>query len=291
MILNFKKIEKADIGVLHQALKGDTAVCDHTVGGIFLWRGWFDTHYCVSGDTLFLRARYTEDRTAFTFVGGDVINAYLTLKQYCDESGERFRLYCITIDVMEKLRTSFPELKASAERDMFDYIYDARELSELIGKKWNGQRNHINRFKKTYQEYSLKIIESPEDITRVREFFRYIQKTRLKDFSAAFEELERIDEALTLFNELGLCGAYVTVEDKVVAASLGEIVGDVLFVHVEKALVEYTGVYPMMANSFASLFGKNVRFINREEDEGDEGLRRSKLSYHPVILKEKYVVW
>jgi hypothetical protein len=93
----------------------------------------------------------------------------------------------------------------------------------------------------------------------------------------------------TLFTELGLCGAYITVDGIVVAAALGEIVGNVLFEHVEKALVEYTGIYPMMASSFASLFGKNVRYINREEDEGDEGLRRSKMSYHPVILKEKYI--
>ena len=288
-MLNFKKIEKEDIETLRKALGGDTSVCDHTVGGIFLWRGWFDTHYCVYGDTLFLRVRYTEDHTAFTFVGGDPREAYSTLKRYCFQSGEELRLYCITIDVMETLKTEFPELRFTAERDMFDYIYDAKEFSSLVGKKWNGQRNHVNRFKKTYPNYSVNIIETNSDIERIRDFFRLLKTTRLKGFSAAFEELERIDEALTLFTELGLCGAYITVDGIVVAAALGEIVGNVLFEHVEKALVEYTGIYPMMAGSFASLFGKNVRYINREEDEGDEGLRRSKMSYHPVILKEKYI--
>lgn len=289
-MLNFKKIEKEDIKTLRDALKGDTSVCDHTISGIFLWRVWFDTHYCVLGDTLFLRVRYTDNCAAFTFVGGDPINAYLTLKQYCEQSGERLRLYCITIDIMEILKNEFPELKFVAERDMFDYIYDAKEFSSLVGKKWNGQRNHINRFKKTYPNHSVHVIETNEDVARVREFFRFLKTSRLKDFPAAFEEMNRIDESMTLFSELGLCGAYITVDDVVVAASLGEIVGDVLFEHVEKALVEYTGIYPMMANSFASLFGKNVRYINREEDEGDEGLRKSKMSYHPVILKEKYAV-
>ena len=172
---------------------------------------------------------------------------------------------------------------------MFDYIYDLGDFISLTGKKWNGQRNHINRFKKTYPDHSVKVIETSEDIEAVRGFFLFLKTSRLKSFSAAFEELERIDEAMTMFSELGLCGAYITVDGKVVAASLGEIVGDVLFSHVEKALVEYTGVYPMMANSFASLFGSSLRYLNREEDDGDEGLRRSKLSYHPVILKEKYV--
>ncbi len=288
-MLSFKRIEKEDLPSIRSALKGDSSVCDHTIGGIFLWRGWFDTHYCIVGDTLFLRVRYTDDRAAFTFVGGDALQAYLTLKKYCEQSGESLMLYCITIDVMEKLRPTFPELCFSAERDMFDYIYDLGDFISLAGKKWNGQRNHINRFKKTYPDHSVKVIETSEDIEAVRGFFLFLKTSRLKSFSAAFEELERIDEAMTMFSELGLCGAYITVDGKVVAASLGEVVGDVLFSHVEKALVEYTGVYPMMANSFASLFGSSLRYLNREEDDGDEGLRRSKLSYHPVILKEKYV--
>ena len=133
--------------------------------------------------------------------------------------------------------------------------------------------------------YSLGTVQ--KDIKTLLEEWR---ENRIEDMDAALQlELERIDEALTLFSELGLCGAYITVDDVAIAASLGETVGDVLFEHVEKALVEYTGVYPMMANSFASLFGETARYINREEDEGDEGLRRSKMSYHPVILKEKYV--
>ena len=287
-MLEFKKITKQDIPVLRPSLERFASVCDHTLGGIYLWSGWFDTHYCISDGILFLRARYTDGLPAFTFIGEDSVAAYLKLREYCDQSGERLRLYCITIDVFETLRQSYPSLVFTPERDMFDYIYDSADFRELTGKKWNGQRNHINRFKRTYPDHKVLKIETDEDIKRVREFFSFLKKTRLKDFAAAFEELERIDDAMNIFFELGLCGAYITVGESVVAASLGEIAGNTLFVHTEKALVEFSGVYPMMANSFARLFGGDVKYINREEDEGDEGLRRSKMSYHPVILKEKY---
>ena len=44
----------------------------------------------------------------------------------------------------------------------------------------------------------------------------------------------------------------------------------------------------MLVNEYAKCFvTPDVRYINREEDVGDEGMRRSKESYHPVRLLEK----
>ena len=33
---------------------------------------------------------------------------------------------------------------------------------------------------------------------------------------------------------------------------------------------------------------EGVKFINREDDAGDEGLKKSKQSYHPVKMAKKY---
>ena len=80
-------------------------------------------------------------------------------------------------------------------------------------------------------------------------------------------------------------------EGKIVAFSVGEIVGDTLFVHIEKALKEYEGSYQVMVREFAVHEATDeVTYINREEDIGDLGLRTSKLSYHPVRLLAKYFV-
>jgi hypothetical protein len=77
----------------------------------------------------------------------------------------------------------------------------------------------------------------------------------------------------------------------VVGFSLGEIIGDTLYVHIEKADRGCKGAYQMLVNQFAAAQRQEqLLYINREEDMGDPGLRASKQSYHPVALLKKFVV-
>ena len=100
-----------------------------------------------------------------------------------------------------------------------------------------------------------------------------------------------IFEVLDHFDEYAFLGGILRVDGAIVGISMGEIVRDTLYVHIEKADVRYSGVYQKLVNCFAREFVTDeVRYINREEDVGDPGLRKSKLSYHPVALQEKYTV-
>ncbi len=123
------------------------------------------------------------------------------------------------------------------------------------------------------------------------EFFGSYAEEHVKDNPIAKEESFRAKEILPYFEQFGLCGGFIEVEGKIVAFSVGEIVGDTLFVHIEKALKEYEGSYQVMVKEFAvHEADERVIYINREEDIGDLGLRTSKLSYHPVHILEKYFV-
>ena len=57
--------------------------------------------------------------------------------------------------------------------------------------------------------------------------------------------------------------------------------------------VDHTvGVYPTVCSEFLLHSGSAYRYVNREDDVGDEGLRQSKLSYKPEYILNKYVaVW
>ncbi|NLA86410.1 MAG: DUF2156 domain-containing protein, partial [Clostridiales bacterium] len=88
-----------------------------------------------------------------------------------------------------------------------------------------------------------------------------------------------------------LFGGALRVNDRIIGAAMGEIVGDTLFVHIEKSLTEFRGSYPMLVNQFAKMFATDdIAYINRAEDDGVEGLRITKMSYHPIEFLDKYVV-
>lgn len=88
-----------------------------------------------------------------------------------------------------------------------------------------------------------------------------------------------------------MLGGVLQADGKIVGFSLGEVAGDTLFVHIEKADRTFRGAYRMLVNQFAARFaGEGVSYINREDDMGDPGLRTSKLSYHPITLLKKYCI-
>lgn len=113
--------------------------------------------------------------------------------------------------------------------------------------------------------------------------------------STSKDENNRAAELFKNLDKLPLVAAVLTVGKKVVGVTCGEIIGDTLHIHIEKADRNYNGTYSYLNNSYAKYMksvNDNIQFINREEDDGDEGLRRAKESYHPCCKLPKYLlIW
>lgn len=97
--------------------------------------------------------------------------------------------------------------------------------------------------------------------------------------------------SLRLFEELKLRGGLIRAGGRVVAFTIGEpVCDDTMVVHIEKAFADVQGAYPIINQQFLVHEAAEYRYVNREEDLGEEGLRKAKESYHPVFLQEKGVV-
>ena len=185
------------------------------------------------------------------------------------------------------MQVQFLEFDYTESRDYSDYVYRAEDLATLAGRRYHQKRNHISKFKKNYS-YSYTRIDE-QNINKVISFFEeFSNSVETESFSEEIER-ERCWYLLENMKKFDLFGAFLEVDGKVVAFTLGEIKDDCLYVHVEKANRVFDGSYAVINNEFAKdcLENHGIQWINREDDSGDEGLRKAKMSYNPDHLALK----
>ena len=288
-MLNFTDLKLSDIETVRPYLAmQNTRICDYSIGGIFMWRDFFHTRCAFYNDTLMFQVKYLGGVTAFTVpLGKDPRGAVEQIERYCTEKSLPL-IYCtVPNDEIPILKQRYPDAQVIPSRDWFDYLYRAQDLAGFSGKKYDGQRNHIHRFRRMYPECEFQEI-TEENIGLVRSFYADFAAQYQKDSPLAREEAEKTAEVLEHYGEYSMFGGFLTVDGGIIAFSVGERVRDT--VHIEKADIRFQGAYQVMVQEFVKHFAGDAEFINREEDVGDAGLRKSKLSYHPVELLEKSTV-
>lgn len=298
--MEFKKLTLNEIPLIKPFFViQKSRICDYSIGGLFMWRDFFYTEYAVEENILFFKVKYVNDMIAFTIPmaesqeavrrGLDLLCGYAAQNHYDP-------IFCMTSaedrSVIEDyfLWKGFSVLCRS-DRKWADYLYTAESFLEFKGKRMHGQRNHVNKFKATYPNWTFREI-GPELLPDCLSLLEKITRRNTKSDPIALEELAKTREVLENYAVYGMLGACLYVEDQIVGFSVGEIVYDTLIVHIEKGDTDYEGVYQVLSNEFAKRFvTPEVKYINREDDSGDSNLRTSKLSYHPLKILEKFTIW
>lgn len=292
-MLDFQPLSLQHIALLREHFEQQPGrICDSTVGGTFLWRDYFRTAFARDNGTLFLRSVMPETG-AYIYaapMGGNRRQAFLTLADHCRREGHALTLATVTEEDLPLIRELWPDARVETIPEWADYLYLAEDLRELKGKKYATQRNHIAKFNRLYSNWRFQPVTA-DNLEQVKAFFRWFAEVNEKESDTYKEDERKAAEALEHFAEYGFLGGAVLVEDKIVAMALGEVQGDTLYVHIEKADIAYHGAYQMIVREFARYACTDgVQYINREDDAGDEGLRRSKLSWRPCRLLDKYLV-
>ena len=112
---------------------------------------------------------------------------------------------------------------------------------------------------------------------------------RCEDDLDLLGEWDAVKEILNSYESLDVQGGVVTIENKVMAFTIGQMLNDdTAVVHIEKADPEIPGLYPVINQQFCENSWHDARYINREQDLGMPGLREAKLSYYPDHLVKKF---
>lgn len=298
---------------------GNRQNCDLSFANLISWRFLYDTQYAIVGDYLVFRFYAGRHLAYMTPIArpkplpdgtlGVEPSRELSievLKAIRDDSiamGHPFLLMGVCSYMVEKIEAALPgtfDMKLS--RDYSDYIYTREKLANLAGKHLQSKRNHINKFKKLYPGYEYKPL-TPElipECLRLEQEWRRNQEqpgqeegttTTTPYDESRIEELRSMTRAFDRWHRLQLTGGTIWVDGTLVAFTFGGPINHCTFdVCVEKADTSYEGAFSIINQEFVRHLPEQYIYINREEDMGEAGLRKSKLSYKPDLLLEKYTL-
>lgn len=317
-MIDFRAPTVGDIPRLARVLSSYRGeICDLTPSNIVMWRRYYGTELAFEEladgtELLYLRYATDPDETPSDDLPQEVSytcpHAYHAGDEAIAERGVILhpgevsaaigrlisggaRAFCCLSEAECGLISPFlPEARVWHDRDWNDYIYNAADMISLGGRHLSGQRNHINKFKATAGQWHVEDI-SESNIRAAGEFCEeYYHRLEAAGElgEALIGERDAVREVLANWQGYGQEGILLYAGERVAAMTFGEIVGGMLCVHVEKATRELPGAYPMVFHEFCLRLAGRISTVNREEDCGEEGLRRSKLSLHPIRMPPKF---
>ena len=271
--------------------------CEYNFTNIYLWSRAYPQKIARSGDRLLVRIHGSLGLCYLYPAGSGPLSAAVdALSQDAAAHGVPLTLVCVTKEQQAALEEACPgRFRFEEDRDGFDYLYEIDRLADLPGKKLHAKRNHIHRFDEQFPDWLLEEITPanvPECVELERQWAAIRQEEAGGDIETVSEETIAIIEALYHMDKLGLEGALIRADGAPVAFSLGGFITPECFdVNFEKSFGNIQGAYAAINRETARFIrGRHpgVKWFNREDDLGLEGLRRAKLSYYPDILLEKF---
>ena len=268
---------------------------DYNFGNIFLWDETFHQQIGRSGGRMVTLLTYGPAPFFVWPIGsGDVRPVLNEMREYAAREGFPFVLRGVTADHLPLVENIFgPAAQVTEERDLWDYLYSAEKLDTLSGKHLHAKRNHIHRFEEENDWRFAPLTAA--DFPACRALLdKWLASCGEAETDGVEDEHRAIKRAFQYWDGLGLEGGALWVGHTLAAFSLGEMTSpDTFDVHFEKADAAVDGAYPMINREFVRhirALHPGVQWINREDDTGRESLRRSKQSYHPDRMVEKYKV-
>jgi hypothetical protein len=273
----------------------DLQVSEVNFTNFFMWKDYYKIRYCIINNFLCIIAAIGNKQFCFFPIGDyrnfdELRNTIFTIKDYFLQMGWELVFLRVSSKQVSVLKELDIDFTATEDRDNYDYLYSVKKLSTLSGKKLDGKRNHINKFKRlytfTYEDISDSNISSCREIVE-----KWSQQKNFSDYDSLVSEKQANLYVLDNFNTLGVKGALIKVNGKPEAFTIGEKITDnTVVIHIEKANAEINGLYPLINQQFLANQWSDMEYVNREQDLGIEGLRKAKLSYKPIGFVEKFKV-
>ncbi|GHT72983.1 hypothetical protein AGMMS50262_03250 [Bacteroidia bacterium] len=291
-MLDFRPVTINDREVIQPFFSRSTfRNCDFSFSNIFSWRNYYKTTFAVEEECLYIRFQAKDELPGYLFPLGEgsLPKRMERLRQDAQKRGDAFQLHAITQKMFDLIEENLPgQFVYEKNRSFYEYMYSSEDLISLVGKRYQAKRNHINKFKRTYQWEYLPIKREiiPDCLILYDRWCR--ENGGCNTEESLIQERIATQEVFANYEALGLIGGALRIDGEILAYSYGQpLTEDTFGIHAEKCLYEIDGGFTLINQQFAEHNCAGYRYINREEDLGLESLRQAKLSYSPEFLLEK----
>ncbi len=288
-ILEFKDVAVADRPLFESYLsKPEHLGSECAFTNLFIWRDYYHTYWTEKYGFLLIKVVVEDETFYLQPFGGKDEDLPLLLEEIKAHHGGPFEFHGIYECSLERLQKVAVDEECREARDSWDYVYLQEDLANFKGRKYHGQKNHYNKFVKENPDYEFEFI-NPENYAECLNFGEMWCRERMESDPSIQWEWRALQEAFVNFEALGLRGGAIRIGGKIQAFSFGKAINnECADINVEKANGDIRGLYAAIQKECAEKVWWDMKYLNREEDMGMEGLRKAKESLHPVLMVKKY---
>lgn len=287
MNLKFKPVTAEDIAKIIPffGLRPDKT-CESVFLDSFLWRDYYHIQYTI----------YEEKGLLWKMEQEDLPELFGIMKDYFNQTlGEPLRIYLADEESLEFLKLDPAEFSIEEAVDLKDYLYDGEAMRTLSGRKLHKKKNRVNSFIRTYEgryEFRRLCCSDRQDVWEFLDKWRAGKNEPEEVMEGLDEEIVGIHEILKNCSYIPAKMVGVYIDGELQAFSVGSYNSreKMAVIHIEKANPEFNGLYQFINQQFLIHEFPEAVLVNREDDVGIPGLRKSKMSYNPIGFARKFMV-
>ena len=150
-MIEFKPVRLEDRAVIERyTMPSGICNCDLAFANMYCWQAVFHSAWAEIGGFLVIRFQIDGgERIGYMQpVGeGDFGPILPLLREDAHAHGQRLRIIGLTDEGRDTIRRIVPcHFAFESDRALEDYVYNADDLRNLAGRRYQPKRNHINRF-------------------------------------------------------------------------------------------------------------------------------------------------
>jgi len=288
------------------ASRGNRPVSGYSFIANYVWTGLLDYYWAIIDDNfcLFCRTRDT------IFMPLPPLGKRLSEKAVKEcfklmNKGNKNKKCSRIEEVTQGNAGNFKDLGYEVREKGCEYIYRQKDLAGLTGDKYKAKRALCNYFNKNYR-FEFREFK-PDDKKACLELFRRWAKERIKKGTVLTENCPQADgdyykaliedsylahkKAMDRFQDLGLAGRLIIIDNKVSSYTFGYWLDDkTLVVLFEIADLRVKGLPQFIFMKFCSE-APGAELVNAMDDSGLASLKQVKMSYHPIKIERTYCVY